>query len=134
MDALVVDDSRVMRLIVRRVLVDLGFEVTEAGDGVEALERLQADGMPDVVLIDWNMPRMNGLELVRAIRSDRCYDEVRLVMVTTEGEASQMGLALSEGADEYVMKPFTPEVLIDKLALVGVIDAAADETPAGDAW
>jgi two-component system chemotaxis response regulator CheY len=134
MDALVVDDSRVMRLIVRRVLVDLGFEVTEAGDGVEALERLQADGMPDVVLIDWNMPRMNGLELVQAIRSDRCYDEVRLVMVTTEGEASQMGLALSEGADEYVMKPFTPEVLIDKLALIGLIDAAADETPAGDGW
>jgi two-component system chemotaxis response regulator CheY len=134
MDALVVDDSRVMRLIVRRVLVDLGFEVSEAGDGVEALERLQADGMPDVVLIDWNMPRMNGLELVRAIRSDRCYDEMRLVMVTTEGEASQMGLALSEGADEYVMKPFTPEVLIDKLALVGLVNLDGDEAPAGDAW
>jgi two-component system chemotaxis response regulator CheY len=123
MQALVVDDSSTARLIIGRILRESGVEVVEAGDGREALERLQ--DAPDVglMLVDWNMPVMDGLELVKAVRADRAYDHVRIMMVTTETEQDQVVRALQAGANEYLMKPFTKEVLAAKLSL---LDLAGD--------
>jgi two-component system, chemotaxis family, chemotaxis protein CheY len=120
-NAIVVDDSRAMRSILSRILRECGFEVCEAANGQEALEVLGVGGAPALALLDWNMPLMDGFELLTHIRSHRDYDEMRVVMVTTECEPHQMTRALLAGADEYVMKPFTAEMLRDKLALIGVV-------------
>jgi len=117
--ALVVDDSRVMRTILRRNLESHGFDVVEAGNGREAIERLALIRIPDLALVDWNMPEMNGIELVAELRSDPNYDAMLVMMVTTETEPEQMQRAMDAGANEYVMKPFSKEVLDDKLALLG---------------
>jgi two-component system chemotaxis response regulator CheY len=119
--ALVVDDSRAMRAILSRVLQECGFEVSEAADGQQALAGLGTGEAPVLALLDWNMPTMNGFELLTQIRSQHDYDDMRVVMVTTECEPEQMTRALLAGADEYVMKPFTAEMLRDKLTLIGVI-------------
>lgn len=119
MQALVVDDSRTMRMILSMALKNLGFEVTEASNGQEALERMRQQGKPDVALVDWNMPIMNGHDFVRAVRSEEAYQQLPLLMVTTETEMEQVATALQAGANEYVMKPFTTEVLRDKLQLLG---------------
>jgi two-component system chemotaxis response regulator CheY len=119
MQALVIDDSRATRAVVKRLLAQLGYEVVEAADGREGLERLN-ERKPRVVLVDWNMPVMNGLEFIRAVRADARYRDLAILMVTTESEASQVVRALAAGANEYVMKPFTPDILLDKLALLGV--------------
>jgi two-component system chemotaxis response regulator CheY len=116
--ALVIDDSRTVRLIIGKVLTELGFEVIEAGDGREGLDRLAGWPGVAVVLVDWNMPVMSGLEFIRAVRARREYDHVRLLMVTTETEQEQVLRALSAGADEYVMKPFTRDILVAKLGLL----------------
>jgi two-component system chemotaxis response regulator CheY len=121
MRALVVDDSRPIRRIAGETLRELGFEVIEACNGCEALERLQNEALPDVVLIDWNMPEMNGLDLVRTVRGDARFSGLVMVMITTETEPEQMLRALSAGADEYLMKPFLKDGLVDKLRLVGVL-------------
>jgi two-component system chemotaxis response regulator CheY len=118
--ALVIDDSRTMRTILRRALAGLGFEVCEAGDGVEALAKLAEVGVVAVALVDWNMPNMNGYELVKAVRKNAAYDEIKLVMVTTESDLHHIQSALDAGANEYVMKPFTPDMLLDKLSMIGV--------------
>lgn len=120
MRALVLDDSRTMRLIIGKILVDMRIEVVEAGNGREGLERLRANPDLSLVLVDWNMPEMNGLEFIRAVRSEREYDPVRLVMVTTETEQAQVERAMRAGADEYVMKPFTREILVAKLSLLDI--------------
>ena len=120
MKALIVDDSRAMRTILRGTLRAQGFEVFEAGDGRQALDELKRVGSLDLALVDWNMPVMNGYDLICAVRSQRQYDRMSIMMVTTESEASQMQRALSAGANEYVMKPFTPEVLKEKLLLLGL--------------
>lgn len=120
MKALVVDDSRTTRMIIRKLLTGIGYEVAEASQGQEALTHLDTEGTVDVVLIDWNMPVMNGLDLVVAIRSDRTMDDVRLVMVTSETEIDYVSRALAAGANEYVMKPFTADSLKEKLALLGL--------------
>ena len=120
MRALIVDDSRATRTIIKRMLTEVGFEVVEATDGVDALRRLKEIGQADVLLVDWNMPEMNGYDLVCAIRGDHQYDKVPLMMVTSETEMGQMAKALEAGANEYVMKPFTKEVIAEKLALLGV--------------
>ncbi len=125
MHALVVDDSRAVRMIIGRTLSKLGFSVAEAADGVQAIARLQLDGPADVALVDWNMPRLDGLGLLRRVRDDAAHDGMRLIMVTTETEVDQMVTALEAGADEYLMKPFTPAALRDKLALLGLVPAAA---------
>jgi len=117
--ALVVDDSRAVRMIVCRNLAELGYEVSSAADGVEALSML-SDSI-SVVLVDWNMPRLNGLEFVKQVRADPHYAAVKVVMVTTETEVEQMVKALAAGADEYVMKPFTKEILADKLRVLGLL-------------
>jgi two-component system chemotaxis response regulator CheY len=120
MNALVVDDSRAMRMILSRIVGSLGFTVTEAADGDEAIGRLERGEMFDVALVDWNMPRMTGLEVVTKIRSNPAWNALRLVMVTTESEREAILQALAEGADEYVIKPFTPEALVQKLDLIGM--------------
>jgi two-component system, chemotaxis family, chemotaxis protein CheY len=127
MRALVIDDSRAMRRIVGTILTDLGFEVREAGDGRAALDALQtgsAEGwVPDLCCIDWNMPVMDGLQFVMAVRSQPAYRQVTLMMVTTESETGQIVKALAAGAHEYLIKPFTADALRDKLALLGLLPA-----------
>jgi two-component system chemotaxis response regulator CheY len=122
--ALVIDDSRAMRMILRRVLTSSGFEVIEAGDGQQALDLMAAGPVPDVALIDWNMPVMNGLEFVVAVRAIKDYRQMTLMMVTTESEHSQIVRALAAGAHEYVLKPFTHEAITEKLSLLGLVPAA----------
>lgn len=120
MYALIIDDSRAMRRILRQIVEPLGFEIMEAGNGQEGLACLHRLDHVELVLVDWNMPVMNGLEFVKAVRSDDGWREVKLVMVTTETEPAQMARALMAGVDEFVMKPFTADILLDKLRLIGV--------------
>jgi two-component system chemotaxis response regulator CheY len=121
MRALVIDDSRTMRMVVGRILRELGFEISEAGNGLEGLERLQEIEVPDVALVDWNMPEMTGIEFVQAIRAKPEFDVMKVMMVTTETEMSQVSVALEAGANEYAMKPFTKEVIQEKLTMLGAI-------------
>lgn len=119
---MVIDDSRPIRRIESDILQELGFETTAAVDGKDALAQLQQqETPPDVVLVDWNMPEMDGLEFIKTLRRDARFRGVVVLMVTTETETDQMLRALSAGADEYLMKPFQKEGLIDKLRLVGVV-------------
>ena len=120
MHALVIDDSRAIRLILARMLRELGFEVDEATNGREGLARLEVGLTPDLVLVDWNMPEMSGIEFVTAARKPPYSSTARLMMVTTETEVPQMVRALEAGADEYVMKPFTREAIVEKLQLLGL--------------
>jgi two-component system, chemotaxis family, chemotaxis protein CheY len=120
MRALVIDDSRTVRIILRQALAEAGLEVVEATNGREGLDRLRAHDDVELVLVDWNMPEMNGLEFVQAVRAQRQYDAVRIMMVTTETEQVQVVRALGAGANEYLMKPFTKEVLFAKLSLLDV--------------
>lgn len=120
MKALIVDDSKATRLILKKILKEVGFEeCVEAAHGREALERL-ATGTPDLALVDWNMPEMDGYELLCAIRARRELDKMPIMMVTTETEVEQVTRALSAGANEYVMKPFSSDIIRDKLALLGI--------------
>jgi len=120
MQALVVDDSSTMRKLLKSILLGAGFEVIEAKDGFEALACLQ-DGASDVVLLDWNMPEMSGVELLSQLRANHTYNQMRIMMVTTESEQEHIMQALHEGADEYVMKPFTKDAVLDKLQILGCI-------------
>lgn len=119
MYALIVDDSRAMRMMIGRIVRSMGYQTIEAGDGVEALEVLAASETPRLILVDWNMPNMNGLELVQKIRCEPRYRDTTVVMVTTETEMDNMTRAIEAGADEYIMKPFTSESLAEKLEEVG---------------
>ncbi len=121
MQALVIDDSRALRRILGDMLRQLGLDVSEACNGREGLDHLEAGASPDVVLVDWNMPEMNGLEFVRAVRAAARFDRLPLMMVTTETEMEQMTTALTSGANEYVMKPFSKECIADKLRILGVL-------------
>ncbi len=125
---LVVDDSQAMRVILGRMLREAGFEVLEARDGKDALEVIKRHGPPNLVLVDWNMPEMNGLEFVRAVRRDLEDRDVLLMMVTTETETSQVVKALASGANEYLMKPFTKEALLEKLQLLGALPDRCEES------
>ena len=119
MRALVVDDSKAMRTIVRRLLANCGYDdVVEAENGRDALERLGEGPVPDLALVDWNMPVMSGYEFVVAARLDSAHDGMAIVMITTETAISRISEALAAGADEYVMKPFTIDVLVEKLELL----------------
>jgi two-component system chemotaxis response regulator CheY len=109
-----------MRSILGQILREIGFDVFEAGHGREALERLAETGKVELALVDWNMPEMTGYEFVQAVRGIPEYDEMRLMMVTTETDTNQVVKALEAGANEYVMKPFTKDVIIQKLNLLGI--------------
>jgi|SRR5688500_11445249 two-component system chemotaxis response regulator CheY len=114
-------------MILRRIVGQAGFEVLEAEDGKEAIEVLAGlDEPPELALIDWNMPNMNGLEFVSAARADKRLRDMSLVMVTTESEQSQVARALAAGAHEYVIKPFTSDALLEKLALLGLVASGAN--------
>ena len=117
---LVIDDSRVVRKVARRILEDLGFEVAEAGDGAEGLAWCRS-AMPDLVLLDWNMPVMDGLEFLRRLRQEPGGAAPRVVFCSVESDLDRIREALDAGADEYVMKPFDGDILASKLALAGVL-------------
>ncbi|MBO6609281.1 MULTISPECIES: response regulator [Altererythrobacter] len=115
---LIVDDSRVIRKVSRHILETLGFAVEEAENGKDGLERC-AETMPDVVLLDWNMPVMSGIEFITQLRKRDGGDKPKVVFCTTENDVAHIREAISAGADEYVMKPFDHETLQIKLQLVG---------------
>ena len=121
--AMVVDDSRAMRIILARTLIESGFEVVQAVNGRDALDRMESEGAGlKLVMVDWNMPELTGLEFVQAVRARPEFNAVRLFMVTTETEIEQMTRALEAGADEYLMKPFTADSVRDKLRLLGMTE------------
>jgi two-component system chemotaxis response regulator CheY len=123
MRAMIVDDSRAMRSLLRQILDENGIEVVaEAENGQQALERLGAIGPIELTLLDWNMPVMNGFELLCELRKDPKWKSMRVMLVTTETEASQILRALDAGADEYLIKPFCKEALRDKLSVMGLIE------------
>ena len=117
---LVVDDSRVVRKVARRILEDLGFEVAEAGDGAEALAWVRT-AMPDIVLLDWHMPVMNGLEFLRRLRQEPGGAAPKVVFCSVENDLDRIREALEMGADEYIMKPFDGDIVASKLALAGAL-------------
>jgi len=120
--ALIVDDSRFVRVVLRGMLEERGIECAEAGDGQAGLDQLHA-GLPfDVALVDWNMPVMDGLEMLNQLRAEG-FPEMRVIMVTTEAENEFILRALDAGADEYLMKPFDEEALSEKLAMLGLVEA-----------
>ena len=118
--ALVIDDSRTIRIILGKKLTLLGFKVIDAENGAVGLELMKTAPLVSLVLVDWNMPVMNGLEFVKAVRAEPLWDKVTLVMVTTETETSQMLAALDAGANDYIMKPFTDEIIVERLMLLGI--------------
>jgi two-component system chemotaxis response regulator CheY len=120
MRALVVDDSRVVRMILGKTLMELGFEVSESEDGQKAIERLYRGESFDLMLVDWNMPNMNGYEMIRAVRANVLLSAVKIMMVTTETSMDHVRMALEAGANEYLMKPFTQDLLFRKLQLMGI--------------
>ena len=131
MQVLVVDDSSTMRKFLRKILIEADFEVVEAQNGRHALEMLQHHPDIGLSLIDWNMPEMDGMELLSRIRADHAFDAMRIMMVTTEMEQRGVVHALEQGANEYVMKPFTRETIREKLLILGlpVHDANAQIAP-----
>ncbi|MFZ5668403.1 MAG: response regulator [Pseudomonadota bacterium] len=121
---LLVDDSRVIRKVARRILEDLDFEVAEASDGLEALAWCRA-AMPDAILLDWNMPVMNGIEFLRQLRAEPGGKDPRVVFCTVESEPARIREALSAGACEYIMKPFDGDIIQAKFAEAGLLEEAA---------
>jgi two-component system chemotaxis response regulator CheY len=121
--ALVIDDSRAMRRIVTGTLEGLGSETVQAGHGQEALAVLASGDVPDLATVDWNMPVMDGLSFVSAVRANPAWRSVTLMMVTSESEHGQIVRALAAGAHEYLIKPFTADAVRDKLALLGLLPA-----------
>jgi two-component system chemotaxis response regulator CheY len=116
---LVVDDSRVVRKVARRILEAGGFTVTEAEDGSQALQACRAV-LPDCVLLDWNMPVMNGLEFLKALRAEFGPDNPPVLFCTTETDMGFIEQAIAHGAQEFIMKPFDAEILMGKFAQVGL--------------
>jgi two-component system chemotaxis response regulator CheY len=116
---LVVDDSRVIRKVARRILEEMGFEIAEAGDGMEALAWCRA-AMPDAVLLDWNMPVMTGIEFLKHLRAEPEGHRPCVVFCTVENDLSRIREALDCGADEYIMKPFDSDVIASKFAQAGL--------------
>ncbi len=119
-NCLIVDDSRVVRTVAGRIVKDLNFEVSEAGDGSEAL-KLCRENMPDAILLDWNMPIMNGLDFLRALRREEGGKDPIVVFCTNENDAEHIGEAIRSGANEYIMKPFDADIVQSKFAEVGLV-------------
>lgn len=117
---LIVDDSKVIRKVARRILEDLSFATEEAVDGRDALEQCRQD-MPDVILLDWNMPVMSGMEFLSELRAEPAEKRPIVVFCTTENDMAHIRAAIDAGADEYIMKPFDRDVIEAKLSQVGLI-------------
>jgi two-component system chemotaxis response regulator CheY len=119
--ALVIDDSRTARLVIGNMLRELGMDVIGAANGVEGLAQLKQNPDVELILLDWNMPEMNGLDFLRAVRAREAYRNIRILMATSEAHTNQVNEALAAGASEYLMKPFNKDILIAKLNLLDVI-------------
>jgi two-component system chemotaxis response regulator CheY len=120
--ALIIDDSRALRAIVAKLVKGLGFEVLEAGNGREGLEQLKSNGAVDLSLVDWNMPDINGIEFIRAVRAQDQYNAMKVMVITTQTEIDHITKALESGANEYLMKPFTRDALLVKLQMLGIVN------------
>ncbi len=117
---LIVDDSRVVRKVARRILETHGFHVEEAENGVDALQACRR-GLPNCVLLDWNMPVMNGIEFLRALRREFGPGNPQVIFCTTENDLHSIEMAIEHGAQEYIMKPFDEDLLVGKLVQVGML-------------
>ncbi|MBE7638565.1 response regulator [Sneathiella sp. P13V-1] len=117
---LIVDDSKVVRMVARRILEDLNFDILEAEDGQGAMD-VCLKGMPDVILLDWNMPVMNGLDFLKQLRLSEGGNEPVVVFCTTENDMAHIREAISAGANEYIMKPFDRAIIEAKFSQVGVL-------------
>lgn len=122
MKVLIVDDSKAMRTFLSFLVKELRFDATLAEDGCNALDVLQNQGTFDLALVDWDMPRMNGLEFVKAVRADASFDALKLMMVTSQNSIDRVTAALTAGATDYLMKPVTKESLEEKLRVLGVVE------------
>ena len=120
MYCLIVDDSKVIRMVARKIMEELDFETGEAADGQQAIDACKAK-MPDAILLDWNMPVMDGIEFLRQLRELPGGDSPVVVFCTTENDFEHIQLAISAGADEYIMKPFDSEIIQAKFAQVGLL-------------
>lgn len=118
---LVVDDSRVVRKVARRIVEDLGFSCSEAEDGQQAYEMCR-QAFPDVVLLDWNMPVMSGIEFLEKLRMLEGGDATQVVFCTTENDMSHIQRAIAAGANEYIMKPFDADIIASKFVQVGLLE------------
>ena len=121
---LVVDDSKIVRKVVRKIVENLGFSVLEAEDGKLAIDQLRAHAV-DVMILDWNMPVMDGLECMRTLRADGDIAQPKIIFCTTENEMEKIQTAIMAGADEYVMKPFDEEIIAGKMRQLGIIEDEA---------
>ncbi len=117
---LVVDDSRVIRKVATRIVEEMGFEVAEAGDGIEALAWCRS-AMPDVILLDWNMPALNGIDFLRQLRQERDGHTPTVIFCTVENDVDRIRQALDAGAAEYIMKPFDSDIMRSKFAQAAVL-------------
>jgi two-component system chemotaxis response regulator CheY len=125
--ALIVDDSKTIRTILGRILRELGYEVCEAVDGKDALKVIESEkAAVQLVLADWNMPEMNGLDLIKHLRHNPELASLKVIMVTTETEVDHIVSALEAGANEYVMKPFTKDIIRGKLEMVGILPVTSE--------
>lgn len=119
-NCLVVDDSRVVRKVARRILESNGCEVREAADGQQAMDACRA-ALPDFILLDWNMPVMDGIEFLKALRGEFGPANPAVVFCTTENDMDHIEMAISNGAQEYIMKPFDEDILMGKLGQAGLL-------------
>lgn len=122
MKALIIDDSRTMRRLLASYVAEFSIEVVEAEDGVDALEKLLRYNPFDLALVDWDMPRMNGLEFVKTVRADPTFASMKMMMVTSHSAMEDVGQALQEGANDFLMKPLTGDMVSDKLRVLGLVD------------
>jgi two-component system chemotaxis response regulator CheY len=120
--ALVVEDSKTIRMILCEYLRKMNIQVVEAANGREALERLKEMSPPDLVLVDWNMPVMSGIDFIRAVRELNIYDPLPLIMVTTNSESEHVGIAMEAGANLYIQKPCTLDSLREKIEQLGLLE------------
>jgi two-component system chemotaxis response regulator CheY len=118
--AIVIDDSKTIRMMLKKFLLGQGFETLyEAGDGREALQKLEEIGPVDLALVDWNMPVMDGIDFIANLRQSPTCGKVRVMMVTTESQASQVDAAMKAGANAFIVKPFNGDILREKLDQMG---------------
>ena len=121
MRLLIIDDSSTMRAILCTYSRNLGFETVEAEDGCQALDRLKDSGPFDALLVDWDMPRMNGFQLLKAVRADATYAGVKILMVTAQNTYEKVAEAIACGADDFLMKPLDEQMFVEKLCLLGLV-------------
>ncbi len=121
---LIVDDSKIVRKVVRRIVEAFNFTILEAENGKEAVDHARANQV-DVIILDWNMPVMDGMECMKAIRADASLHQPKIIFCTTENEFTKIQQAMMNGADEYVMKPFDETIIAGKLQQLGIIEDGA---------